>query len=170
MTLNTDQLETVSKDKAEFDVRLEALMPSLLSYFIRRVTPREDAADCLSETMIILWRRQSSVPRDSDGFRSWGFGIAKNVLANQRRGQIRQMRLGDRLRNELAVDAPRAEEVSAEVEIALDALKSTDRELVTLVAWDGLGVAEAGTVLGLRPAAARARYSRARARLRAMLA
>ncbi|TFD74329.1 hypothetical protein E3T54_15765 [Cryobacterium sp. Sr8] len=41
--------------------------------------------------------------------------------------------------------------------------------MVTLVVWEGLTIAQAATVLGIRADAARARYSRARRTLRSHL-
>ena len=48
---------------------------------------------------------------------------------------------------------------------ALARLSGSDRELLLLIAWDGLSPAEAATVLGIKPATARVRLSRARRRL-----
>lgn len=144
-------------------------MPRLLAYFARRVTPIEDAADCLSETLIIIWKKQATLPTDFDELRAWSFGVARNVLANQRRGQIRQSNLAQRLRDEMLTEQRPVSAASSRVEDALAGLRDKDRELVTMVVWDELSVAEAGSVLGLKPDAARARYSRARARLRVML-
>jgi RNA polymerase sigma-70 factor (ECF subfamily) len=58
---------------------------------------------------------------------------------------------------------------SAELRCALQALTSTDRELVLLVAWEGLTIAEAAAALRLRPATARSRLHRARIRAQAAL-
>jgi RNA polymerase sigma-70 factor (ECF subfamily) len=52
---------------------------------------------------------------------------------------------------------------------ALGRLSADDRELVTLIAWEGLTPAEAATVLGLSSGTARVRLHRARTRLRAAL-
>ena len=153
----------------EFDERLRALMPDLLSYFLRRVEPAADAADCLSETLIVLWRRKADVPNDDDAGRAWAFGIARNVLSNQRRGRIRQSRLAELLKQELVGFLPGSPEIAGSVREALAKLAEKDRELLTLVVWEGFGVAEAGAIVGVKPAAARARYSRARARMRALL-
>ena len=57
----------------------------------------------------------------------------------------------------------------ADLRIALAALSDTDRELLLLVAWDGLSPAEAGQVLGLSGVASRSRLHRARARAQAVL-
>jgi DNA-directed RNA polymerase specialized sigma24 family protein len=52
---------------------------------------------------------------------------------------------------------------------ALKRLAPDDRELLTLVAWEGLRAGEAAAVLGIGAAAARQRLVRARRRLRAEL-
>lgn len=167
MTGATDAATAAPVSTFEDDIR--SLMPALLAYFVRRVRPQEDAADCLSDTLVVLWRRRADLPANPDAQRAWTFGIARGVLANQRRGRVRQTQLADRLRSEIAVQPAQAVD-STDTESALDALPERDRELVTLIVWDGFGVAEAGELLGLKPDAARARYSRARKRLRETLA
>jgi RNA polymerase sigma factor (sigma-70 family) len=47
---------------------------------------------------------------------------------------------------------------------ALDGLSDSDRELLLLVAWEGLSHAEAAAALGISPVAARSRLHRARMR------
>jgi len=154
-----------SSDRA-FERFARSASPALLRYFVRRVTPREDAADCLAETLLVIWRRWSRVPGDDDAALSWAFGVAANVLANQRRGRLRQSRLADRLRSEVREVYVVADGRVAE---AIATLGQKDAELVRLIGWDGFGVAEAGAILGLSAAAARTRYSRARTRLRKIL-
>lgn len=153
-----------------FEEAVEPTLQPLMSYFLRRVTPIDDAADCLSDTLVVLWQQRHKLPTVEVEVRAWSFGIARNVLANHHRGQMRQSALGQRLKQELAVTpvAPPDDGVSG-LDGALDQLKEDDRELVMLIAWDGFGVAEAGAHLGLKPEAARARYSRARARLKELL-
>lgn len=156
--------------RTDFESALRPHLRDLLAYFARRVQPQEDAADCLSETLLVLWRRADELPTETDALRAWTFGIAKGVLANQRRGAVRQNQLAERLRGEIAVHRPHSEgEDSRAMFTALANLRTTDRELVTLIIWDGFGVAEAGALLGLSPGAARARYSRARSQLRRQL-
>jgi RNA polymerase sigma-70 factor, ECF subfamily len=48
---------------------------------------------------------------------------------------------------------------------ALTRLSESDRELLLLIAWDGISPAEAATVLAIKPATARVRLLRARRRL-----
>lgn len=147
---------------------LTALMPALLAYFVRRVQPTEDAADCLSETMATLWMRRQSMPAEAEDARKWSYGVARNVLANYRRGAVRRFALVDRLRSELTLHEETVMPDSGLAQ-ALQQLDDKDKELILLVAWDGLGVAEAGSLFKLSPDASRARYSRARRRLRTLL-
>jgi RNA polymerase sigma-70 factor (ECF subfamily) len=155
---------------ASFDATLRELLPDLLAYFGRRLDSPDDAADALGETLLALWRKRQAAPEDPERARQYSFGIARNVLAAARRGRLRRRALADRLAEDLAVawaEAPPSGD--PELPAALAELSERDRELLLLVAWEGFGVAEAGAVLGLRPDAARQRYSRARARLRERL-
>ena len=154
--------------RAEFGARVEQLMTDLLRYFVRRVVPRDDAYDCVSDTLVVLWRRRDQAPFDDSEFRAWAYGVARRVLLNHSRAVRRQGRLVAKIGQEADVAESQSDEQTL-VSDALAALSAADRELVTLVVWDGFGVAEAGAVLGLRPVAARSRYSRARARLRALI-
>lgn len=163
---------TADRETGEFEAAVVPLMPPLLAYFARRVLPVDDAADCLSETMIVLWRQRATLPASEGARRGWAFGIAKRVLANQRRGRIRQMALADRVRAEVRAAMPDSSAAAGDddaVSVALDSLPERDRELVRLIVWDGFGVAEAGALLGIRAGAARTRYSRAKQRLRELL-
>jgi RNA polymerase sigma-70 factor (ECF subfamily) len=139
--------------------------PRLLSYFERRVDAREDAADLLGETLLVLWRRSSDIPASDVEAAMWLFGVARRVLAGHRRGGRRRLALAERLRNELLVAADAADQVTAQVRAAVRSLPERDRELIGLVHWEGFALAEAAAILGIRPGAARMRYQRARARL-----
>ncbi|TFC63078.1 RNA polymerase sigma factor [Cryobacterium sp. TMB1-7] len=148
---------------------IRSIADEVLAYFARRVTPHEDAADCLSETLLVLWRRRDTLPQVDAERRAWSFGVAHNVLAAHRRSGARRLALTGRLRDELSV-WPIAPESSDDAAItALASLSARDQELVTLVVWEGLSIAEAGIIIGIRPEAARARYSRARRSLRTRL-
>ncbi|MDY7102365.1 MAG: sigma-70 family RNA polymerase sigma factor [Actinomycetota bacterium] len=144
---------------------------AVLAYALRRTGP-EDAADIVAETMLVAWRRLDVVPTDG-GERLWLFGVARRVLANQRRGARRRSDLAAELRQRVRqATTPGHENAVAEsalVERALATLDEEDRELVLLTAWEGLRPGEAAVVLGLRPSTARSRLHRARKRLQRRL-
>ena len=87
-------------ERAERQVRFERLYDQaslqVLGYALRRASTPEDAADAVSDTFMIAWRRLDEVP-DGDEARLWLYGVARRVLANQRRGLQRRERLEARL-------------------------------------------------------------------------
>lgn len=98
--------------------------------------------------------------------------MARRVLANHRRGERRRSALGDRLRAELEVAVPSAEgrEISGGVAEAFRGLSEDDRELLSLVGWEGLDAGQIATVLGCSRNAVRIRLHRARKRFARALA
>lgn len=147
-----------------------AQFESILRYALRRVASPEDAADVVAETFLTAWRRSDEVPPGAQA-RLWLFGVARRVLANHARGEVRRHRLGERLRLELAVRLPDSPPDGVpEVREALGRLGDLDREILTLSAWEGLQPREIADVLGLSAGAVRTRLTRARSRLRAELA
>lgn len=150
---------------------------AVLGYALRRAPSRDDALDVVAETFAIAWRRRTDLPPDPGDARPWLFGIARNCLANSLRTTGRAGRLGERLAGALppgAVPDPAVlHEQSADatrVRAALQELSAEDRELLTLVAWEGLTPAQVAAALTLSPGTARVRLHRARGRLRAALA
>src|SRR3954470_4462568 len=149
---------------------------AVLGYALRRAESREDALDVVAETFATAWRRRADLPADAQEVRPWLLGIARLHLASALRGSSRAGRLGQRLAesfDEASIPDPstvlenRAE--SRQVLAALDRLSAEDRELITLIAWEGLTPAEAAAALGVPAGTARVRLHRARTRLRALL-
>lgn len=152
--------------------RLRALYDAsyspLLGYALRRSRTMEDAADVVAETFLVAWRRLEDIPA-GDEARLWLYGVARRVLANQRRGERRRERLEVRLVLEPSLWRPAA---PAEDDIDLGALAHAfrrlpvrDREVLELVAWEGLAPRDLSVVLGCSLPTARVRLHRARKRL-----
>lgn len=145
---------------------------AILGYALRRVERPEDAADVLAETFTVAWRRIADVPA-GDEARLWLYGVARRVLANQRRTVGRQRRLGERLAEvvERHVPPDPGDRVAGvdEVRRAMGALHEADRELLRLTCWEGLTPTEVASVLSLPAVTVRTRLHRARRRLRMLL-
>ncbi|MFC6287352.1 RNA polymerase sigma factor [Nocardioides sp. GCM10027113] len=144
---------------------------AVLGFALRRVDRPEDAADVAADTFLVVWRRLGHVPTEPDT-RPWLYGVARRVLANQRRGDGRRSALGTRLRGELAAHVPDASDdvvVRADVVAAMRRLSGRDQEVLELHLWEGLEPREIAEVLGLTTVVVRPRLSRARARLREVL-
>ena len=154
-------------DARDFEALYDRCAASVLGYCMRRTTP-ELAEDALAETFAVAWRRRDVVPSEP---LPWLYGVARKVIANQRRSARRQAAVAHRLvettPTPIAEDAP---ESSRRVVAALSQLRETDRELLLLVAWEGLKPAAAAHVLGITPARCRLRLHRARRRLERLVA
>ena len=147
---------------------------AVTGYAMRRASPA-DAADVVAETMLVAWRRIGDVPAPP-ATRAWLFGVARRVLANQRRGAVRRLALSQRLAFDLEAmratrqpDHATATAHNDRARRALDALGDDDREVLLLSAWEGLSPAEIAVAFDIPPATARTRLHRARTRLRAEL-
>ena len=143
----------------------------VFGYVLRRTDNADDAADAIAETFLIAWRRLDDIP-NGDQARPWLYGVARRVLANQRRGKRRRSTLADRLRAEIAVPDGQPEPTGdlAPVAAAFGRLRQSDREILALEGWEGLTPGQIATVLGCSKNAARIRLHRARSRLTAQLA
>lgn len=146
----------------------------VLVYLERRAASPEDAADVLGQSLATAWRRVEDLPGEDLAARMWLFTIARMTLANHRRGRRRAQDLSARLREELAA-AHRAatptepDPVTDAVHAVLAELPEHQRELVTLVHWDGFTITEAAGILRINASTARGRYASAREHLRRRL-
>jgi RNA polymerase sigma-70 factor, ECF subfamily len=102
---------------------------------------------------------------------AWLYGIAHRVLAKEARRRVRELRAVGRISGRRLVDpdslARIEERIDAERRVrelyaGLDRLADDDRALFELVALDGLTIADAAQVLGVKPATARVRLYRSR--------
>lgn len=155
--------------EARFTALFDATYQALLGYAVRRVADPQDAADVVAEAYLVAWRRLDDVPAGADA-RPWLFGVARNVLANYYRGERRRTALAARLRETLSNDLPAAPTQPSTLGIAMARLGDDDRELLRLVAWEGLAREEIAMVLRVPRATVRVRLHRARRRLLALLA
>jgi RNA polymerase sigma-70 factor (ECF subfamily) len=145
-----------------FESLFERHHRAVLAYALRRVPTAVDAEDAVSETFAVAWRRFDRAP-EAEAALPWLLAIARRVLANQHRSTDRRFRLGIRLRAN-ARDTTTTYDADTPALEALDRLRADDRELLRLLAWEGLSQAEAGSVLGISENAVAIRLHRARKR------
>jgi RNA polymerase sigma-70 factor (ECF subfamily) len=139
----------------------------VVAYAMRRTLNSEDAADVVAETFAIAWRRLETIPHGEREV-PWLYTVTRRVIANRVRRDSTHSAVVRRLAHELATSSPAMEELDPErlaALSALDQLSDEDREILMLVAWDGLTSRELGWALFCSPTAARIRLHRARARL-----
>jgi RNA polymerase sigma factor (sigma-70 family) len=149
----------------------------LQRFVARRVGDRERAADLTAD--IFLAAIDSAHRYRGRGTpTTWLYGIARVVVAEDRRRSDRERVRAERLRGSALLDEEEATRIEERIEAAarsrrlyeaMDHLPEAERAVLELVALDELSVAEAAAATGVRPVTARVRLHRARRRLRAEL-
>jgi RNA polymerase sigma factor (sigma-70 family) len=139
---------------------------NVFRYLARRAGPAA-AEDLLSEVFITALSASARVVgHDSGSALPWLYGIALNVL----RAHLRRRPSAAGVARDLGMDWDAVDDrldalaERGRLRTALGGLADCDRELLLLVAWEGLTPAEAAAALGISQVAARSRLHRARRR------
>ncbi|MFI8985502.1 sigma-70 family RNA polymerase sigma factor [Streptomyces antimycoticus] len=154
-------------DAQRFRDLYEECHPRVLAYTASLVG-RQVGEDITSETFTVAWRRMRDIPTPP---LPWLLGVARNLTRELRRRDGRQYDLAAQEAQRIITSGAQVEDVAAGVTeraVALQALaglSAADRELLTLVAWHGLGPRQAARVLGCSSATFAVRLHRARRRL-----
>ncbi|MQY04886.1 RNA polymerase sigma factor [Actinomadura macrotermitis] len=155
-------------DERRFTTIYDECRQSVWSYAAAR-GGRQLADEVVSETFMVAWRRLDAVPEPP---LPWLLGVARNVLRDRYRSEVRRESFQAELRHWIpAADGDVAEQVAERHAVlrALAGLPEADREILILVAWQGLGPRDAARVVGCSPATLRVRLHRARRRLQRAL-
>ena len=166
--MSTDPAEGARAQQAarRFESLFEAHYASVVAYALRRAEPGL-AEDVAAETFLIAWRRLDVVPADA---LPWLYGVARRTLANHRRGVRRRRALISELSDSTSHVFASSEIADSLAErsgvvAALKRLPERDREVLRLVAWEGLDRTQAARAADCSPAAFAVRLHRARRRL-----
>jgi RNA polymerase sigma-70 factor (ECF subfamily) len=166
------ELLVLSRTRPEMlGVVYERHAPAVYRYLGRRVGVGA-AEDLLGEVFVAAVAARLRVrPHESGSALPWLYGIAGNVVRSYRRRSTRPALIDE----VTAVDWDAVDERldassrRQELRVALAGLTEAEREVLLLVAWEGLSPAEAAQALGLTAVAARSRLHRARTRAQAAL-
>ena len=142
--------------------------PYVVRYGLRRLADLDAAAELAQDVFVVAWRRRTQVPEHS---LPWLYGVARRLLANRRRAAPAPVSMADPdLLHDHRMSDPDTAVTVAEVRTALATLGELDQEILRLVGWEELTVAEAAAALGCSRTAAAVRLHRARRRLVAAMA
>jgi RNA polymerase sigma-70 factor (ECF subfamily) len=140
-----------------------AQYPYVVKYGQRRLFDPDAAAELAQEVFVIAWRRRDEVP---DHSLPWLYGVARRLLANQWRAGRAAPRVVPIVDADLAGGTGADTTVGvADLRAALATLGELDQEILRLIGWEELTVAEAAQVLGCTRTTAAVRLHRARRRL-----
>jgi RNA polymerase sigma-70 factor (ECF subfamily) len=148
-----------SPDDDRFEDLYRRHAGAVYAYARRRTSPTA-AEDVAAETFLVCWRRLDRVPDDA---LPWLYAVARKSLANQRRRELHQQRAGQAATT--AIEQPIELPTDPALARAFASLGPRDREILALVAWEGLAVPQAAHVLGCSAVSCRVRLHRAKRRL-----
>jgi RNA polymerase sigma-70 factor, ECF subfamily len=156
----------------DFEALYRDSYKAIFAYVARRIEGDAEAvADLVADVFVVALRKHDAVPPPPED-RLWLYGVARRVVLDHQQRHKRQARLRSRLKDRAALSQPdtgHADLSRLRVQQAIQQLKPADREVLHLVAWDGLSHTEAGHVLGCTPNAVALRLHKAKARLRRIL-
>jgi len=147
---------------------------AVVRFAVRRCATPEDVADLVSTTFLEVLDSAAGYDAHRGPARAWVLGIARHCLADLRRSDERRAALVRRLGRAPAFTPDESDAVermmdaataAAPLADALNGLTDAEREVLMLVAYDELRVADAARLLGISAVTARMRLSRARRRL-----
>ncbi|WP_372668448.1 RNA polymerase sigma factor [Amycolatopsis kentuckyensis] len=136
------------------------------------------ADDVLGETFLAAFTGRGRYDPDFPDARPWLYGIATNLVGKRRREEAREYRLRAALGPPAAQEG-HADRVAARVSAqamndrlaaALNGLARGDRDVLLLIAWEGLAYDEVAAALDIPVGTVRSRLNRARKKVRAELA
>lgn len=164
-------------DRAAFDRLYQAYRPRIFGFLARLSGRRDVAEDLLQETWLRVATRAATL-RDGARLGPWLFTVARNLYLSWRRWRLLDAeRVAEMMRvntEPTLADSPfehaAASETEQALERALASLPLRYREVLLLVAVEGMSQEEAAGVLELKPEALRKRLSRARGMLEEKLA
>ena len=159
-----------------FSVIFNRHAPTIHRYLARRLD-RDTADDLVGEVFLVAFRRRERYDCARSSALPWLYGIATNLIGQSRRDEARSYRLLARLAPEPDEDC-HAERVAAIVAAgavrglllaALGRLTPGDRDVLLLIAWEGLTYDEVASALDIPVGTVRSRLNRARRKVRAEL-
>ncbi len=141
-------------------------VPRLRRYARALVTQREDADDLVQDTLERAWAKSRQWNGTGD-MRAWLFSIMHNVHVDA----VRKQGLNTVPMDDEAYDVPTAATQSERLEVmdlqsALNQLPDEQREVLLLVALEGLSYSDVALALAIPEGTVMSRLSRGRERLR----
>src|SRR4051812_33284280 len=169
---------SIAVDADALEVFYREHLETVRRFVARRVADPHLAADLTAEIFLAAIDSASSYRPDRGAPVAWLIGVARNVVAAEFRRQSRDRGVVNRIAGRRLLDADSLARIEERIDAerdarrlydALAALPRRDRALMELVALDGLSIAEAAAVLGVKPGTARVRLHRSRARIQSQV-
>ena len=175
---SADDVGSIATDPDAFERFYRENLEAVRRFVARRVADPHLAADLTAEIFLAAVDSASSYRPNRGVPQAWLIGLARHVVAGEFRRQSRDRAIAGRLSGRRLLDPDSLGRIEERIDAerharalydALATLPPRDRALMELVAVDGLSIAEAAAVLGVKPGTARVRLHRSRARVQLQL-
>ncbi|TDD72188.1 RNA polymerase sigma factor [Actinomadura rubrisoli] len=166
-----DGPDHLGRDPALFEAFYRRHIEAVSRFVARRVDDPHTAADLTAEVFLAVIESAHTYRPDAGPEIAWLYGVARNVMAAERRRAARERRATGRVAGRRLLDADDiarleeridAESAGRHTYEALAGQPEGARAVLELIAVDGLTVTEAASALGIRPVTARVRMHRVR--------
>lgn len=173
-----EQLRWIATDPEIFEAFYREHVEAIQGFVARRVGDRERAADLTAEVFLAAIGAARRYRPGRGTPKAWLYGIARTVVAVDRRRIGREQAREERVRASALLDEDDAARIEARIEAsaklrqlyeAMDRLSESERAVLELVAIDELSLTETAAAAGVRPVTVRVLLHRARRKLRAEL-
>lgn len=173
MTSDPDDSELITRSldgDADAFVEVVRRHETAVGAYLARRAGREVAEDLLGDVWVAALSSRASYDCSFPDARPWLFGVAHNTLRRHWRLRPAEEPVADMSSMAAGCDPWSAVDSRVDAETvlrqALRLLTQPQQEILTLVAWEDLTVADAGRALGLPPGTARRQLHEARTTLR----
>lgn len=176
--LDYDPLDRIAREPDALEAFYRDHVEAVQRFVARRVSDPHLAADLTADVFLAAVDSAASFDPRRGPVLAWLYGVGRNAIAAEARRRARELHAVRRIEGRRLVDGAAlsrieerldAERESRRLHRAIAELPEGDRALLELVSLDGLSIADAARVLGVKPATARVRLHRSRARVTARL-
>lgn len=152
-----------------FATIFERHFAAIHAYLARRVG-QSLADDLAATTFTVAFERRRRFRREAESARPWLFGIATNLLRNERRAELRTLHVLARVDRGEVSEAVEIRGMDPRLAALLANLDADQRDVLLLYAWGELTYEEIARSLGIAVGTVRSRLARARLQLKRGLA
>jgi RNA polymerase sigma factor (sigma-70 family) len=173
-----DPLDRIAREPDAMESFYRDHVEAVQRFVARRISDPHLAADLTADIFLAAVDSAATYDSSRGPVVAWLYGVGRNAIAAEARRRARELHAVRRIEGRRLVDGSAlarieerldAERASRRLYRAIEELSPDDRALLELVSLDGLSVADAARVLGVKPATARVRLHRSRARVTARL-
>jgi RNA polymerase sigma-70 factor (ECF subfamily) len=173
-----DPLDRIGREPDALEAFYRDHVEAVQRFVARRVSDPHLAADLTADVFLAAVDGAATYDSRRGPVVAWLYGVGRNAIAAEARRRTRELHAVRRIEGRRLLDGAAlarieerldAERESRRLHRAIAELPEDDRALLELVSLDGLSIADAARVLGVKPATARVRLHRSRARVTARL-